>query len=464
MKNKLYTRIVVIGVLSLLLGAGFITTGENNINEGQKTGSLSRNSITITAGQPTKNGTWTVYISHTGTTPSGTPYTGTWPFTINTHPGMTPAEKADEMKKEINKKGGCPLTASSSGSNVQVTSDNGKINSWSSKSTDGQWVHGTYPSLAAFSFMGTPTSGAVTVDAGGFLATTTTNGKTLMQIHNELAFIMTGLGVPTMIDPSELALYIMVALPDVGLDSDDDGLASYGVFYDDFSSEPFGVYVGMHDIVVGNPGSTVALEFEISNFIFTPNTYHVTATDLQGWNIVPDDFLCDLMPGESGVFMFDVDIPPRNFAPSNIMNVTATAVGMPWITSYGLAEIYENNPPEVPDIDGPIKGKPKVEYTYTFCASDPDGDEVYYWVQWGDGCPSVEWAGPYASGEEVTIKHTYAQKGTYTISCKAKDVYDAESDWGYLEVSIPKTRTLSIYRILDIFPNMFPILRHLLGL
>jgi hypothetical protein len=124
----------------------------------------------------------------------------------------------------------------------------------------------------------------------------------------------------------------------------------------------------------------------------------------------------------------------------------------------------DNHAPDIPLINGPTKGKPGVEYSYTFVAEDLDGDDVYYWILWGDGCPAVEWIGPYASGEVITLKHTYTQKGTFTISCKAKDVYDAESDWGYLEVSIPRTRTSFVYSFLDRFPNMFPILRYILGL
>ena len=126
----------------------------------------------------------------------------------------------------------------------------------------------------------------------------------------------------------------------------------------------------------------------------------------------------------------------------------------------------DNLPPETPEIDGQTSGTAGVEYTYTFSTTDPDDDDVYYWILWGDDCPAVEWIGPYASGEEVSVAHTYSERGTYTITAKAKDIYDAESDWGSLEVTMPRARAVNnlLVRFLQNYPNLFPILRQLLGL
>ncbi|MBU0498021.1 MAG: PKD domain-containing protein [Candidatus Thermoplasmatota archaeon] len=106
-----------------------------------------------------------------------------------------------------------------------------------------------------------------------------------------------------------------------------------------------------------------------------------------------------------------------------------------------------NEPPAIPTITGTTNGKAGVEYDYTFTTTDPDDDEVYYWITWGDGCPAVEWIGPYTSGVEVTVSHTFDTKGDYIISAKTKDSYEAESDWGTLAVSMPtpKSTTDSIF-------------------
>jgi parallel beta-helix repeat protein len=108
-------------------------------------------------------------------------------------------------------------------------------------------------------------------------------------------------------------------------------------------------------------------------------------------------------------------------------------------------------------IDGPSTGKPGIEYCWTFNYTDPDGTNVLYYIDWGDGT-FVDWCGPYSS---PFIKcHTYLETGIYIIRAKAKDIYGAESDWATLEVTIPRTRTSSYHWLLD----RFPLLERLLGL
>jgi hypothetical protein len=130
-----------------------------------------------------------------------------------------------------------------------------------------------------------------------------------------------------------------------------------------------------------------------------------------------------------------------------------------------LIEESPNNPPEKPTIDGPTSGKPGTAYTYTFCTTDPDGDDVSYYVDWGDGT-TTDWTTPSASGVNVTVSHKWTKKGTYTIKAKAKDIYGAESDWTTLSMSIPRTISINVFlqRFFERFPHAFPILRRLLGL
>jgi hypothetical protein len=118
-----------------------------------------------------------------------------------------------------------------------------------------------------------------------------------------------------------------------------------------------------------------------------------------------------------------------------------------------------NLPPFTPTITGPTKLKPNRNYDFTFSTTDPDGDDIFYYVDWGDGT-FTDWT---ASTGPLTLTHKWTEKDTFTIKCKAKDIYDAESDWGTLDVSTPRSR-ISMLRLLDIFPNAFPILRMLLGL
>ena len=78
------------------------------------------------------------------------------------------------------------------------------------------------------------------------------------------------------------------------------------------------------------------------------------------------------------------------------------------------------NAPSAPSISGKKIGVTEKEYEYTFSSTDPDGDEVYYYISWGDGTIE-EWIGPYSSGEEVTVNHTWSVKGLYEIRVRVKD-------------------------------------------
>jgi hypothetical protein len=103
--------------------------------------------------------------------------------------------------------------------------------------------------------------------------------------------------------------------------------------------------------------------------------------------------------------------------------------------------------PDTPTIKGPTSGKIGKEYEYTFVTIDPEDDDVYYWIDWGDQT-FEEWIGPYSSGNEITLTHTWAEQGTYTIKAKAKDIFDAESEFGTLEVSMPKTKIINRFILL----------------
>jgi hypothetical protein len=125
----------------------------------------------------------------------------------------------------------------------------------------------------------------------------------------------------------------------------------------------------------------------------------------------------------------------------------------------------ENLPPVEPIINGPTNGKAGTSYDYNFTATDPDGDDVKYYIEWGDG--NTEWTGFSASGTPVIVSHTWDEEDTYIITAKAQDEYGLESDWATLEVEMPVNQQVTnplLQMILERFPNAFPILRYLLGL
>jgi hypothetical protein len=123
--------------------------------------------------------------------------------------------------------------------------------------------------------------------------------------------------------------------------------------------------------------------------------------------------------------------------------------------------------PTIPVVTGPSSGKVGEPTTYTFVSTDPEGQDVFYMVDWGDGQIS-NWTDANPSGDSTSLPHTWDKRGTYTIKVKAKDSYNAESDWGTLKIKMPASFNLPLQRlcgrILDRHPNVFPILRHLLSL
>lgn len=131
------------------------------------------------------------------------------------------------------------------------------------------------------------------------------------------------------------------------------------------------------------------------------------------------------------------------------------------LSSEEVVSIYQegsnNNPPNKPSISGPVKGKVGESYEYSISTVDPDGDDVYYRIEWFDGCPGVVWDGPYESGEEIKVHYTWGEHGTFTISTRAKDSNGAISDIATLTVTMPKIQPVSNY-----FKFIFDFLRLLI--
>jgi len=119
-------------------------------------------------------------------------------------------------------------------------------------------------------------------------------------------------------------------------------------------------------------------------------------------------------------------------------------------------------PPSAPVINGPTKGKQGISYTFTFNSLDPDGDDVFYYINWGDGC-KVNRDGPHPSGADFEIAHSYPVQKTFTIEAKAKDTSGSESDWSYFNIEIPRTR-VNTYLWYQCLLERFPLLKRLLTL
>jgi len=110
--------------------------------------------------------------------------------------------------------------------------------------------------------------------------------------------------------------------------------------------------------------------------------------------------------------------------------------------------------PSSPQINGKTSGNANSEYDYSFISFDPTDDNVFYYIEWGDG-EIEEWIGPYNSGEQITISHSWSKDGSYNIRSKVKDDEGKESGWSILEISMPKRKivdNLLFERLLTRFP------------
>ncbi len=110
--------------------------------------------------------------------------------------------------------------------------------------------------------------------------------------------------------------------------------------------------------------------------------------------------------------------------------------------------------PNAPDINGNANGKPGIDYDYSFVTTDPNNDDVFYYIDWGDGT-NTGWIGPFASGEEIVKSHSWSSKNTYVISAKAKDTNENEGLTTTLDVTIPRIRSLQSQSILRYAQRLF---------
>lgn len=131
-----------------------------------------------------------------------------------------------------------------------------------------------------------------------------------------------------------------------------------------------------------------------------------------------------------------------------------------------LPRYNDNYAPVKPTIIGPTQGEPGIEYTFKFKSTDPEGEDIYYYIDWADGT-NTDWLGPFTTGTEISLNHTWSELKNYIIKAKAKDIHGDESEWAYhkLKFSRPRiTINTILLRLLERFSHLLPILRQIFGL
>jgi len=91
-----------------------------------------------------------------------------------------------------------------------------------------------------------------------------------------------------------------------------------------------------------------------------------------------------------------------------------------------------NSPPNVPTIpSGPVSRMVGESGTYSTSAVDPDGDQVQYRFDWNAGGSHEYsgWTSLVASGQSMSMSHSWSSAGTYLVRTQAKDEYGNEGSW-----------------------------------
>ncbi|MCX6671361.1 MAG: M20/M25/M40 family metallo-hydrolase [Euryarchaeota archaeon] len=136
--------------------------------------------------------------------------------------------------------------------------------------------------------------------------------------------------------------------------------------------------------------------------------------------------------GYSALFYFEyTETPYYHTAQDTMAHINATyAVKNMRLIFATLAELAEgeplSNPPATPVLTGPDSGLTNEIYTFNAVTTDPDGDDIYYLFNWGDGHNSG-WLGPFISSTPANGSYIWNTPGSYDITVKAKDENGVES-------------------------------------
>lgn len=94
-----------------------------------------------------------------------------------------------------------------------------------------------------------------------------------------------------------------------------------------------------------------------------------------------------------------------------------------------VVRVVLRRPPNMPlELSGPDRGGQDTSYTFSTSASHPDGITVAIRFAWGDGDTSG-WSAFVASGESMSMSHTWTAPDTYAVTAQARDTGSGRSLW-----------------------------------
>jgi PKD repeat protein len=178
----------------------------------------------------------------------------------------------------------------------------------------------------------------------------------------------------------------------------------------------------------------------IANFTYTP-VYPIRGAIIQFWdNTTLGSGVLQYWRWTFGDNSSSIEHHPKHqYINTGVYTVQLNVTDINGKTSIKAKNIIisGNNPPDKPTITGSSSGKVGNEYSYRFKAIDPDKNQIYYCIDWGDNTSELT-LGPYNSGYGTSGKHSWVTKGNYTIKVQTRDANNAESGYASFTVSISK--------------------------
>lgn len=122
-----------------------------------------------------------------------------------------------------------------------------------------------------------------------------------------------------------------------------------------------------------------------------------------------------------------------------------------------------NHAPEAPEImDAHPRGRCPCPIGFNrsvkFTTIDPDGDDIFLSIEWEEGFTYEEWLGPYKSGEEVVLTHTFIRPSL--VKARAMDKHGAIGPWGEEIIIIQDIQKMTLFsRLIGHFQFLEVLLR-----
>lgn len=116
-------------------------------------------------------------------------------------------------------------------------------------------------------------------------------------------------------------------------------------------------------------------------------------------------------------------------------------------TKTKVSVVQPNNPPTKPIINGTLLGEVNILYDFTILSYDLDGDNIRYFVDWGDeskiNSQFVE------NGTEMIFQYSWNKSGSYTISVKTFDGYAfSETNEIIIDIGVSKSSMINEFLLL----------------